>query len=154
MSYFYPDTYPDVVFVVDCDHHIIEEHIHGHNCVDSRRAHLQLHHHPEPVWCLRLVTALNDLIGSRHCYGTTITIKCSEGPVGIQKALLREAAHHTVLDLTALVGVTCHVLGQDNSRVLAGVNPVTVICYDGLPNLKNKRWRQDLEDVNEFWSTC
>lgn len=124
------------MFVVDCDHPFIEEHKHRHNCLDSRSAHVQLHHHPEPVGCLRLVTVLDNLIGSWYCYGTTFTIKCSEGPIGVQNTLLNEAAHHATLDQAALVGITCHVLGQNNSRGQAGVNSETVISYNGLSNLQ------------------
>lgn len=132
----YPDTYPDIMFVVDCDQHVIEEHIHSQNCVDTWSAHLQVHHHPEPVWWLRLVATLDNLIRSWCCYGTTFTIKWSEDPIAVQKALLNVTAHLAVLDQAALVGVTCHVLGQNYSRGLAGVNPVTVISYNGLSNLQ------------------
>lgn len=104
-------TYPDIMCTVECDHHFIEEHKYGHNCVDARSEHLQLRHNPEPIWCLRLVTALDDVIGSRQCYSINFTIKCSEGPVGIQKTLLNVAAHNSVLDQAALIRVTCHVLG-------------------------------------------
>ncbi len=72
------------MFVVDCDHYFIEEHIHSQTCFNTRSALLQLHHHPEPVKYLRLVAALDKLIGSWHCYGTTFTIKCSEGPIAVQ----------------------------------------------------------------------
>lgn len=89
------DTYPDIMCTVECDHHFIEEHKYRHNCVDTRSAHLQLRHNPEPR--LRLVTALDDVIGSWNCYSTTFTIKCSEAPVGIQKALLNVAAHYSGL---------------------------------------------------------
>lgn len=140
MSYLYPDTYPDVMFAVDCDHHFLEEHVHSHDCVDTRSARLQLRHHSEPVCCRRDVAALDNLIGSWNCYGTTITIKCSQGPIGVQKAMPNVAAHHAVLDLAALVRVTCHVFGKNHSRGLAGVDPVTVISYNGLSNLQQNTW--------------
>lgn len=124
------------MLVSDCDHQVIKEHKHTQNWVDTRSAHLQLHQQPEPVCCLRLVTVLDNLIDSCRCYGTTITIKCSESPVGVQKALLDVAAHHAVLHQAALVGVTCHVLGHNDSRGLTGGNPVTVISDNGLSNLQ------------------
>lgn len=127
------------MLVGDCDHQVIKEHKHAQNWVDTRSAHLQLHQQPEPVCCLRLVTVLDNLIDSRCCYGTTITIKCSESPIGVQKALLDVAAHHAVLHQAALVGVTCHVLGHNDSRGLTGGNPVTVIRDNGLSNLQMTR---------------
>lgn len=136
MSFLYPDTYPDVMFVVDCDHHFAKEHVHGHDCVDTRSAHLQLHHHPEPVCCRGDVTALDNLVGSWNCYSSTLTIKFSEGPTGIQKAVLNVAAHHTIPDQAALVGFACHVFGQSYSRGLAGVTLLTVISYNRLSNLQ------------------
>lgn len=77
---------------------------------------------------------------SWHCYGTTITIKFSEGAICFQKAMLNVAAHHTVFDQAALIGVTCHVFRQNHSRGLAGVNPMTVISYNGLSDLQQDKW--------------